>query len=103
MVRAARNEPGRWGGRDLIPEPSWGDVLLALGPEADAGVGDLSLTLVGCGLGSRGSGGAGCSPPGVCPAAELCTSSGGAGGWAGFPLWCITPEDVSGAGGEVDE
>jgi hypothetical protein len=46
--------------RDLIQEPSGGDVLSALGPGTDAGVGDLSLTLVGCGLGSRVSGVAGC-------------------------------------------
>src|ERR1041385_9389458 len=99
MVRAARNEPGRWGGRDLIPEPSWGDVLLALGPEADAGVGDLSLTLVGCGLGSRGSGGAGCSPPGVCPAAGVCTRSGGAGGGGGVPLLGLNSGNRLWAGG----
>jgi hypothetical protein len=56
MVRAVANEPDRRDGRDLIQEPSWDDVLLALGPEAATGVGDLSLTLAGCGLGSRGSG-----------------------------------------------
>jgi len=59
MVRAVCNEPDRRDGRDLIREPSRGAVLSALGPVANAGVGDLSLTLAGCGTGGRGSGVAG--------------------------------------------
>ena len=87
MLRAARIGTGLRDGRDLIQEPSRDDVLSALGPEAATGVGDLSLTLVGCGLGSRGSGEAEVCRGSLCAAAKLFTSPGDASFSARFPVW----------------
>lgn len=87
MLRAARSGTGLRDGRDLIQEPSRGDVLSALGPEAGAGVGDLSLTLVGYGLGSRVSGEAETCRRPLCAAAKLFTSLGRASFGAPSPVW----------------
>ncbi len=97
-MRAARNGAGTWDGRDLIWEPSRGDVLLALGPGAGGGVGNLRSALVGQGSKSRVSAVANCSPLPLSAAAKLFTTFGIRALRPERCLrWCITLESISGS------
>jgi hypothetical protein len=70
-------EPGLRGCRNLIQGPSWGEVLSAIGPEADGGVRILRGTLVGLDAPVCVPAAAEITGDAGCAAAELFTSSRG--------------------------
>jgi hypothetical protein len=87
MMRAARTGGVRHGPGELIQEPSGGGVLSTFGVPADAGVGDLRLTLEGLVQESPVARVAGKRPAAFSPPAELFTSSGDALFLERFPRW----------------